>query len=338
MAGMLATCAPRWEDQLAREFGAAGLTVSESGPGWTLGPDAGDIGSPAFAFARCLFAVPREIRGSSVNVLAKQCVDSFVSSLGEDRVENSWPCIWGAAGEAEGLHRRAAAVERAFLEVLGRRLSRVRRLAVNRLPAGVGISRGWWVYFVDFDRAFTAREAWLGGQRRMADSRAAPSRSYLKIEEAYGLLGIAPQAGERVADLGAAPGGWSFSAARHGARVVAIDNGPLKGGAATHPLIEHRRQDAFVFRPAAGERFDWLFCDLVADPGHVLAGLVQPWLSHRWCRRFVVNLKFGRTDPCALLETLRASGSPFRRHASRFLVRHLFHDREEFTVAGEVAS
>ena len=53
----------------------------------------------------------------------------------------------------------------------------------------------------------------------MADNPAAPSRSYLKIEEAYGILGREPAQGETVADLGAAPGGWSFSAAKRGAKV-----------------------------------------------------------------------------------------------------------------------
>src|SRR5690606_25054254 len=104
------------------------------------------------------------------------------------------------------------------------------------------------------------------GQRRMADDSLAPSRSYLKVEEAYVVLGREPAAGETVVDLGAAPGGWSYSAAKRGAQVIAVDNGPLKGGALDHPRIEHRREDAFGFRPPGGRAFDWLFCDLVEDP------------------------------------------------------------------------
>jgi 23S rRNA (cytidine2498-2'-O)-methyltransferase len=50
-----------------------------------------------------------------------------------------------------------------------------------------------------------------------------------------------------------------------------------------------------------------------------------------------VNLKFGRVDPVALLRELRSSGSPFVRHARVLRVRHLYHDREEFTVVGEAA-
>ena len=88
------------------------------------------------------------------------------------------------------------------------------------LPRGAGPARGLFVFFADFGRVFAAREAWLGGQRRMADDDAAPSRSYLKVEEAYIVLGREPAAEETVVDLGAAPGGWSYSAAKRGARVI----------------------------------------------------------------------------------------------------------------------
>ena len=101
-------------------------------------------------------------------------------------------------------------------------------------------------------------------------------------------------------------------------------------------MIEHRREDAFGFRPAAGWAFDWLLCDLVEEPHHVLRNLVTPWLENRWCRRFILNLKFGRVDPVALLRELRAEDSPFARHAVGFRLRHLYHDRDEFTVVGAV--
>ena len=121
-----------------------------------------------------------------------------------------------------------------------------------------------------------------------------------------------------------------------GARVAAIDNGPLKGGALDHPLIEHRREDAFRFKPAAGHRYDWLFCDMVEDPRRVME-LVAQWTRGRWCRHFVVNLKFGHADALALLDQLKhSSESPLRDCAPAY-VRHLFHDREEFTLVGSLA-
>jgi 23S rRNA (cytidine2498-2'-O)-methyltransferase len=281
---------------------------------------------------------PVEIRGDSVNALAARVAEFFLASLRGERLDAAWPCVWLGPAEIVGLGRRIGAVESAFAELLKKKLSRVARLALPEAPRGPGTrpARGLFVFFTDFGRAFVARDARLHGPRRMADDDRAPSRSYLKVEEAYGVLGREPQPGETVCDLGAAPGGWSYSAAKRGARVVAADNGPLKGGALDHPQIEHRREDAFRFAPAEGGRFDWLFCDLVEEPHHVLQHLVTPWLARGWCRHFVINLKFGRVDPVALLRELRAADSPFSRHAPGAVVRHLYHDREEFTVVGEV--
>lgn len=286
------------------------------------------------AFAHLGFQAPVEVRGESVNALAQRIADYFLTSLRGERIEATWPCVWSGSSELVGLGRRISAVEAAFGELLKKKLSRVAKLATPGLPWGVGAVRGLFVFFADFGRAYVAREAWSGGQRRMADDDLAPSRSYLKVEEAYGVLGREPAAGETVCDLGAAPGGWSYSAAKRGARVVAIDNGPLKSGALDNPGIDHRREDAFRFSPAAGAPFDWLYCDMVEEPHHVLQHIVAPWLEQRWCRHFIINLKFGRVDPIALLEELRAPNSPLQRSGARFAVRHLYHDREEFTVVG----
>ena len=356
-----------FEDLLALELEGAGGPGIERGPGWVLaaplrgehptlniqhptpkservgrgGPDA--LGSdakaglilPDLAFAHLILCQPVEVRGESVNALARQIADFFMKSLRDERVESAWPCVFAGPAEIVGLGRRISGVEQAFRETLKKKLSRVAKLAVEGTPRGAGPAHGLFVFFSDFGRAFVAREARRGGQRRMADDEAAPSRSFLKVEEAYGLLGREPQPGETVCDLGAAPGGWSYSAARRGARVVAVDNGPLKGGALGHPQIEHQCGDAFKFMPRDGEVFDWLFCDLLEEPHQVLNHIVEPWLARRWCRRFVVNLKFGHVDPMALLAELRAPGSPFVAQADSFRVRHLYHDREELTVVGE---
>ncbi|MDE2490233.1 MAG: rRNA methyltransferase, partial [Elusimicrobia bacterium] len=214
-------------------------------------------------------------------------------------------------------------------ERLRAKMSRVAKLAVRGRPAP-GRARGLFVYAADFERLFAAREGFFRGPRRMADDPQAPSRSYLKAEEAYAVLGREPAPGETVADLGAAPGGWSYSAARRGARVIAVDNGPMKGGG-RHPGIVHRAEDAFKFAPEAP--VDWLFCDMVEDPERV-AALLEGWLSRGWCRRFVVNLKFARRDPLPLLRRARGLG----RLCADLKVRHLYHDREEITLVGERAA
>lgn len=338
---MLFLCQHGFERLLEGELASVGVAARSVGPGWAAAdPMAGDSAVPAAAelcFPHLILRAPQEVRGGSVNALAQGLADFLLTALRGERVEVPWPCVFREVAEVPGLGRRAAAVEKALQEVLERKLRRVARLALPTMPPGSGPTRGLAVFAADFDRFFAAREFWRGGQRRMADDPLAPSRSYLKVEEAYGVLGREPAPSETVCDLGAAPGGWSYSAAKRGARVVAVDNGPLKGGALGHPGIEHRREDAFRFAPSPDGGFDWMFCDLVEDPQHVLHDLVTPWLERGWCRRFVVNLKFGRADPLALLRLLRAPGGVLARRAPRARIRHLLHDREELTIVGEVA-
>ncbi len=346
---MLSLCQHGYEALLERELAEAGLAVAGKGSGWVRAgranpPDEpssagsgsfGELALPDFAFPQLSLLAEREFAGGSVNALAQQLADFFLESLRGERIEAAWPCVFAMVPEVVGLGRRASGVEKAFLELLKKKLARIARLAVRDAPRTSGKVRGLFVFFADFGKVYASRDAWLGGQRRMADDDAAPSRSYLKVEEAYIVLGREPQAGETVVDLGAAPGGWSYSAAKRGASVIAVDNGPLKGGALNHPLIEHRLEDAFKFAPPAGQSYAWLFCDLVEEPHHVMRNIVAPWLGGGWCRRFVINLKFGHVDSIALLREIRAADSPFMRHAPGVRIRHLYHDREEFTVVGE---
>ena len=309
-----------FEAFLAKEAGG----VLAKGPGWVLSRD----NKTDLCFAHLSLADPVELRAETLNAMAGKIADYFLETSREERYEAVWPLCFEAASEA-GLSARCRGVEEAFLERTSR-MARVMKLAREGRP-GLGASRGLFVYLADFERAFAARHAWGGGQRRMADDPRSPSRSYLKIEEAYLVLREEPRAGESVADLGAAPGGWSYSAAKRGARVLAVDNGPLKGGASGHPLIRALAQDAFKFAPA--QKMDWLFCDLLEDPRKVLE-LLRRWVESGWCRKFVVNLKFGRNDPLALLEEAYSPRNALAPRCAVLRARHLYHDREEITLAG----
>jgi 23S rRNA (cytidine2498-2'-O)-methyltransferase len=314
----LHVCAPGYEKFLAKELSGE---PEKTGPGWVLGPN----GPGELCFAHLSLKDPVEVTGKSVNAIAWAIADRFMETARDERFDAQWPFCLESAG-VDGLNRRAKSVTEECGARLKGRMSRVAKLAAPGRPAP-GPARGLFAYMTGFDQAYVSRDAFAGGQRRMADDPQAPSRSYLKAEEAYVVLGREPAPGETVADLGAAPGGWSYSAARRGALVTAVDNGPLKG-AGLHPGITHKTEDAFVFRPA--QPVDWLFCDMVEDPERIVA-LVDRWLKEGWCKRLVVNLKFGRTDPVALLRRAEI----LRRHCPGLKARHLFHDREEFTLVGE---
>jgi 23S rRNA (cytidine2498-2'-O)-methyltransferase len=332
---LLCTCRAGSESLLAQEWCGAGARELERGREWIRLHSPSGPAEVDSAFAHLILVEPSEVRLESVNAQARAVFDAFGESLRGENIQNEWPQAWLGPTEVSGLGRRIGATRDGFDALLEQKLARISRLARRALPAGIGSARGLFVWFSDFGRLWISRSAFVNGPRRMADDPSAPSRSYLKVEEAYSLVGCEPVAGETVADLGAAPGGWSYSAARRGARVVAVDNGPLKKGALGHPNIMHRHIDAFHFSPSPGEAFDWLFCDLVEEPHHVLDGLIRPWLQNRWCRKFIVNLKFGRADPLRLLAEARGADSPLAL-AGSVRIRQLFHDREEFTAAGSL--
>jgi 23S rRNA (cytidine2498-2'-O)-methyltransferase len=138
--------------------------------------------------------------------------------------------------------------------------------------------------------------------------------------------------GRRAVDLGAAPGGWTWQLANRGVRVVAVDNGPLKGEVADDPLVEHVRADAFHYRPR--RPVDWLLCDVVERPARI-AALVAEWIVRGLARRAIFNLKLPMKkrydcvrDCRKIVESrLEAAGV---RHVLR--IKQLYHDREEVTA------
>src|SRR4030095_8337208 len=128
------------------------------------------------------------------------------------------------------------------------------------------------VVFTSKEQAYVAtsapgwNSAWPMGIPRLKMPHGVPSRSTLKLAEAFGaflseeeqLRLLRP--GLHAVDLGAAPGGWTWQLAYRGIRVTAIDNGPLKGEIRDDPLVTHVRADGLKFLPK--RPVDWLVCDI----------------------------------------------------------------------------
>jgi 23S rRNA (cytidine2498-2'-O)-methyltransferase len=132
------------------------------------------------------------------------------------------------------------------------------------------------------------------------DRESAPSRAYLKLWEAFTLLGVRPAPGELCLDLGASPGGWTWVLAGLGARVFSLDRAPLDPRIERMAGVEHCLGSGFGLEPhfAGGPeaRVDWLFSDMACYPERLLE-LVQRWIKAEACRNFVCTLKFqGATD------------------------------------------
>jgi 23S rRNA (cytidine2498-2'-O)-methyltransferase len=173
------------------------------------------------------------------------------------------------------------------------------------------------------------------GIPRLKFPRAAPSRSTLKLEEAFLTFlqtdddALTP--GMTAVDLGAAPGGWTWQLVRRHLKVMAVDNGPMQADLLESGLVEHLRTDAFRYRPA--KPVDWMVCDVVEQPARI-AKLVALWLADGWCRRCIFNLKLPmkkRRDEVSrcrdiVSESLSKSGVQYSLR-----MKQLYHDREEVT-------
>ncbi|MCK5802222.1 MAG: rRNA methyltransferase [Lentisphaeria bacterium] len=333
----LHTCKTGSEKFLQRELALYGLECIRSGCGYVVaktGPR-DDALPPDLCFAIHSASDVRELTANSVNAQANALCDAFWEFFQGEKIEKPWFFHVVADDNDKSLSARVHAVRSEFRKRMRRKMSRVAKLASDELPRANVPNRGLLAVFADYKTLFVGSKLRFGGQRRMRTHEDAPSRSFLKVEEAYGILGREPTAGEAVVDLGAAPGGWSFSAAERGANVLAIDNGELTDGAARHARIQHLQEDAFLYRPEGHRPYDWLFCDLIENPYLVLEDILIPWINNRGCRRFVVNLKVGKKDPVELLRKLRENSidSPIAR-CDLLRVRQLYHDREEITCCG----
>ncbi|KAG0769593.1 hypothetical protein G6F22_017341 [Rhizopus arrhizus] len=133
----------------------------------------------------------------------------------------------------------------------------------------------------------------------------------------------------RAADLGAAPGGWTWVLTRQHMHVLSIDNGPLRQHVLDTGLVEHLRADGFHWHPE--QPLDWMVCDMVEQPRRV-AERMATWFREGWCRHAIFNLKLPmkkRWDETRLCLDL------FQDQAGKPLVvraKQLYHDREEITV------
>jgi 23S rRNA (cytidine2498-2'-O)-methyltransferase len=165
------------------------------------------------------------------------------------------------------------------------------------------------------------------GRARMKVAGDRPSRAARKVEEALDWLGLSPGPGEVCVDLGAAPGGWSWSLLGRRARVVAVDPAELRPDVARHPRLTHVKASAFTYGP--DEPIDWLFCDMAWRPREA-AQMLAKWARKRWARILVANLKLPMKQKAEMVRELREilHGGGWQRVRSR----QLYHDRDEITV------
>ncbi|CBL44784.1 Predicted SAM-dependent methyltransferase [gamma proteobacterium HdN1] len=280
-----------------------------------------------WVFARQWF----EVRGHVEDLPVGDRVAPLLAALGGATVSDVW-VEYPDTNEGKALSKLARGLEghlRRSLEKSGQLRS------VSPLRAHVLLISGAeaWVGTAPIENS----APWPLGYPRLRMPKAAPSRSTLKLEEAFHVLlgrrsDALPRPNQRAVDLGAAPGGWTWQLIQRGVKVIAVDNGPLAPQVMEEGRVLHLREDAFAFKPQ--QPVDWMVCDVVETPARV-AALMERWLVRGWCKTVIFNLKLPMKrrwqEVQQILEglekVLEAAGLRYELRAHQ-----LYHDREEITV------
>lgn len=167
----------------------------------------------------------------------------------------------------------------------------------------------------------------------------APSRSTLKLEEAFHVFVPADEWEERLAsgmyavDLGASPGGWTYQLVQRSMMVYAVDNGAMAQSLMDTGQVTHLCEDGFRFVPKSNN-ISWVVCDMVEKPARV-AKLMVDWLVNGWCREAIFNLKLPMKKRYEeVSQNLKLINDLLKENGVNAQVRakQLYHDREEITV------
>lgn len=335
---LLAVCRAGFEPDLAAELQALGARSVELAPGYVTAAMAqGEVrnaGGHAFVFARqLLLASPRiiELPGNDRVTPLKGAAESFldehgVASVADVRVE------FPDTNDGKALSRLAPVIEPRLTDALaaGGRHARdaapAIRLHVFLFPerrARLALSR-------------CEDTPWRNGIPRLRMPHEAPSRSTLKLAEAFSVflgdeLDRALRPDMRAVDLGAAPGGWTWQFVHRGVRVTAVDNGAMKGELADNAMVRHLRMDGFRYEPK--QPVDWMVCDMVEKPARI-AQLVATWMREQWCNAAIFNLKLPmkrRLEAVEQCRTVIAEALDDTGRRTELRIRQLYHDREEVT-------
>jgi len=342
MQQSLITCRAGLESDIAAEIqvkaaaaGVPGFVRAQAGQGYVIfegyQPDSAEQLVQRVAFADLIFArqwmvvlahVQREERADRVTPI--------VEALQGHSCQGCW-LTFPDTNEGKSLSRLTRKLEKPLFKAL----------QPLQKSKAAWIAQVFFLSGEDFRVGLTPvknASPWELGYPRLRQPSTAPSRSTLKLEEAWlqlipeHLRAVYIKPFQKAVDLGAAPGGWTWQLVHRGMQVVAVDNGPMDKGLMDSGQVTHLREDAFTYKPS--RQVDWLVCDIVEKPARV-AELMERWLTKGWCRFAIFNLKlpmkkrWQEVDQILtrLRDELEAAGIQYQLSA-----RQLYHDREEITV------
>ncbi len=198
----------------------------------------------------------------------------------------------------------------------------------------------WWI---GCHRSMRVEETWPGGVPPLKRPVPWISRAYWKAAEAVAWSGLPLQLGDRVVELGSAPGGACQWLLEQGLKVTGVDPAEMDPWFLHQKGFEHWRERTPAMSKERFAKFRWLFCDanvassytletverIVRHPANQLEGLVltlklATWdLAEDWesCRDRVASwgfqrvrcrqLAFNRLEFCLVADQPRPAGALF---------------------------
>jgi 23S rRNA (cytidine2498-2'-O)-methyltransferase len=141
------------------------------------------------------------------------------------------------------------------------------------------------------------RAPFAGGRLRPALPLGAPSRAWLKLEEAARVFGIPFAEGQRALELGSAPGGATRALLDRGLFVIGVDPNEMDPAVLAHPRFTHLRRTSTSVDPSSLPPLDWILLDVNVPPGTALRGALPFVERHtRSLRGLVFTLKLKSWD------------------------------------------
>ncbi len=128
----------------------------------------------------------------------------------------------------------------------------------------------WWY---GAHRHSASHSPYPGAKPEIALPAEAPSRAYVKLEEAIARFGIPLREGDLAVELGSAPGGASYALLRRGLNVVGVDPGEMS------PAVSKLGRDRFLHIPKSAtllareelpDSIQWLLMDVNVSPQKAL--------------------------------------------------------------------
>ena len=344
MQELLLHCRPGFEgeaaaemQELANEQGIAGYPVTRDGSALVrfVCPETGDAEQlmRAIDFQQLIF-VRQWALGSWVDLDPEDRVSPIITACAQGPIAS---LIWLETADTND-GKALAALTKKLKGPLERALTKTRFVRPNKteLPRLHLCFESGQKVFVGWSWADNGAP-WPMGIPRLRVPKEAPSRSTLKLEEAWHHFiprddwDVRLKAGMTAVDLGAAPGGWTWQLVNRLMKVIAVDNGPIDRRLMDSGQVEHVQADGYMYKPK--RTVDWMVCDIVDKPARSSA-LAAKWITQKLCRELIINFKlpmkqrYPEVVQCLahIQDALEAAGI-----RAEVACKQLYTDREEVT-------